>query len=125
VKPYFADPARGMVGIVIGSPVELFQHPVDVHGDPVLTPAMRNLPPAACVVAAFNRPVAGGGIFTLDMPNYPAGGRSILRLAALFVIGLVLGIKRAAANISLPNPLKSPRLYCLGAALGRSIQAWQ
>ena len=132
VKPYFADPARGMVGIVtLGHQLGYFNILSMYMVILLMTPAMLWL--AARSLRLLLAVSIGlwlvAGIFTLDMPNFPLAGGWFFNPFAwqlLFVIGLVLGIKaRRGDVVSLPAPLViAAAFYCLGAALWVRLDLW-
>jgi hypothetical protein len=120
LKPYFADPARGMVGIVtLGHQLGYFNILSMYMVILLLTPAMLWL--AARSLRLLLAVSIGlwlvAGIFTLDMPNYPLAGGWFFNPFAwqlLFVIGLVLGIKAPRRYRHPSKPLLSPRRALFG-----------
>lgn len=132
LKPFFADPVRGMIGLVVlGHQLGYFNILSMYMVILLMVPAMLWLAVRGLHILLAVSIVLwlAAGVFTIDMPNYPLEGGWFFNPFAwqlLFVVGLVLGIRsRRGEGLVLPRPvLIAAALYCLAAAVWVRFDLW-
>jgi hypothetical protein len=132
LKPFFADPVRGIIGLVtMGHQLGYFNILSMYTVLLLMVPAMlwlaaRDL---RLLLAASAALWLTSGAFTLDMPNYPLEGGWFFNPFAwqfLFAIGLALGIRaRRGVPVKIPAVIvKLAAAYCLLALLWVVFDLW-